>query len=144
MLSWAVRGRYIYDSDTTTNAILLFQFDCAVRANFIDGTARFYIAAGLWRKTHIRYVFFSYSNIHIKNKNKKKTKSKKDTRVSQNQRRIPKSNYSLSMLLFPPKISFIHIQIITKIIITIIIYRNKQIHITSLCSSADSFLLSSS
>lgn len=66
VLSGAVRGHYVYDSDTTTNVILFFQFDCAVRADFVDGIAWIYTAAWFRRKTNTRYVN------HVSNQKTKK------------------------------------------------------------------------
>lgn len=44
VLSRAVRGHHIYDTDSTADVVLLFQFNRAVRTDIIDGAAGIHTA----------------------------------------------------------------------------------------------------
>lgn len=44
VLSRAVRGHHVYDTDSTEDAVLLFQFNRALCTDIVDGAARIHTA----------------------------------------------------------------------------------------------------
>lgn len=57
VLPRTVRGRNVHDTDPPEDAVLFFQFNCAVCLNFIDGAARLHVAARLGREVDTGWVF---------------------------------------------------------------------------------------
>lgn len=54
VLSRAVRGHHVYDTDPTEDAVLFFQSHRALCTDLIDGAARIHTATGLRRKINFR------------------------------------------------------------------------------------------
>lgn len=50
VLPRAVRRRHVHDKDPPPDAVLFFQFNRAVRPDFVHGAARLHVAAGLRRE----------------------------------------------------------------------------------------------